>query len=221
MKNVLLSSLALLVMAGAAQADVKGTYQLKEGQEMRLFYRSDDQIRMTMGKDTQLLLKGGKTWMLNRQGSQWLAMDMAQMGGLMQAMRRPVAVDSDSTAGASSDVSMEPLGRKETVAGYEGEVYELRDGEDRYEVVLSDHPDVRALTAGWRQLAGKLASSFGVQDAERLQQALNALPDQQTGLLRQGDNLVLTGVETSVAAGEVDFPPGTQKMEMPSLPGLR
>lgn len=209
---------AILVCAVAAHADIKGTYRFQDGQQMELFYRNPEQIRMTIGSDAQLVVKNGKSWMLTRQAGQWLALDAAQMGSVMQAMGQQAS--SPSPAGDSGEITVRSLDRKEMVAGYEGEVWEISDGRDRYEVVLSEHPDVRALTEGWRQMADKLTQNLSVADTRHLQEALQALPGEKTGLLRQGNNLVLLGVDKQVSPADVDFPPGTQKMEMPSIPGL-
>lgn len=205
-----------VVMAASAVAEIKGTYRTGDGRQMELFYRSPQQIRVTLGDDSQLVVKNGKTWMLTRQGGQWMALDAAQMGKVMAAVGKPAAVPNLE----ASEVSLRPLDRKETVAGYEGEVWELVDGNERHEVVLTNHADIRTLTDGWRQIATKLAQQFGVEDVAKIEQALEALPNQQTGLLRQGDNLVLTSIDKGISAADVDFPAGTQTMEMPSIPGL-
>ncbi|MDX9873293.1 MAG: DUF4412 domain-containing protein [Spongiibacteraceae bacterium] len=214
MRKLLL--LALIPFALSSHAAVKGTYRLEDGKQLQLIYLDPQRIRMTMGEEAQLVLRDGTTWMLSKQAGQWMAMDLKSMGGLMQAVRRPAAIEDQK----ADEVSMRSLGRTETVAGYEGEVWEIRSGEERYEVVLSDHPDVRELTEGWRYMAEKLASSFGVEAAQQLQEALAAMPARQTGLLRQGNNMILIGIETDVTASDADMPPGTTTMQMPSIPGL-
>lgn len=220
MKRPALKRLALLagtlLLAATATAGIKGSYRTGDGQQMDLYYVGPQQIRVTLGPDAQLVVKQGRTWMLNRQGSQWMALDAAQMGGVMAAIGKQANV----TQFEPGDISLKPLGRKETVAGFEGEVWELDDGKERHEVVLSNHADVRALTEGWRQIATRLAKQLGIDDVQKVDQALRALPDQQTGLLRQGNNLVLTGIDKNVSPADVDFPAGTQMMEIPKIPGL-
>lgn len=214
MRKLLL--LALIPFAVASQAEVKGTYQLQDGKQLQLIYWDAQRIRMALGDEAQIVLRDGTTWMLTKQGGQWIAMDMQSMGGLMQAVRKPAPIDMEKI----DNVSMKPLGRKETVAGYAGEVWEISSGGERYEVVLSDHPDVRELTEGWRFMAEKLASSLGVEAAQKLNEALVAMPEKQTGLLRQGDNMVLVAVDTQVSASDADLPAGTTKMQMPTIPGF-
>jgi hypothetical protein len=210
--------LAAALLAGGAHAELKGTYQLHDGKQLDLYYRDDQHMRASVGDDKQLVLKGAETWVLKRQDGQWLALNVNGMGGLLRAFAKP-ATDAASNA---APVQLRDLGRQETVAGYSGEVYELSSGDKKYEVVLSDHPDVLALTNGWRHMALKIAENLGQKDAQRLQQALDAIPSKgRGGLLRQGDNLKLVAIDKNAKSTDVELPPDTKIMTLPqlSLPG--
>jgi hypothetical protein len=207
--------LAAALLAGTAHADLKGTYQLHKGQQLNLFYRDESHMRASVGDDKQLVLKGEETWVLKRQDTQWLALNADSVGGMLRAM------DTSEATKDVGPVQIRPLGRKETVAGYPGEVYEVSSGDKKYEVVLSDNPDVLALTDAWRHIAQKLAKYLGQKDAQKLQQALDAIPKGKGGLLRQGDNLTLVSIDKKLGSSDVDFPPDTKVMQLPqlSLPG--
>jgi hypothetical protein len=204
-------ALAAAVLASGAQADLKGTYQLQKGKQLNLYYRDEQHMRASVGDDKQLLIKGAETWVLKRQDAQWLALNADGVGGLLRAMNK-----GDATQDLGP-VQMRPLGRKETVAGYTGEVYEASSGDNKYEVVLSDNADVQAMTDAWRQMAQKLSKYLGQQDVQRLQQALDAIPKGKGGLLRQGDNLTLVSIDKKISNSDVEFPAGTKVMQLPQL----
>ncbi len=206
--------LAAALLASAGHAELKGSYQLQKGKQVDLFYRDDKHMRASVDDDKQLIVKGGDTWILKRQDEKWLAVNAEGVGGLLRAL-------SKNHSEELGEVKLSPLGRKETVAGYSGDVYELSNGDKKYEVVLTDNPDVLALTNAWRLMAQKIAQNLGQKEAQRLQQALNTIPRQgKGGLLRQGDNLKLVAIDKHVSNADVDFPQDTQVMQMPqfSLP---
>lgn len=202
------------LLAAPAHAELKGTYRLHDGKQLDLYYRDDQHMRASVGDDRQLVLRGDETWVLKRHDAQWLALNVDGLGGLLRAFSKR----ADKAAEQVGPVQLRDLGRKETVAGYVGEVYELSSGDKKYEVVLSDHPDVLALTSGWRHLALKLAENLEQKDAERLQQALAAIPGKgRGGLLRQGDNLSLVAVDRNVKRGAEDLPADAKVVELPAL----
>jgi hypothetical protein len=213
MRKRIALALTAALLAGAAHAELKGSYKLQDGQQLDLYYRDNQHMRASVGDDKQLVMKGAETWVLKRQEGQWLALNVEGAGALLRAMGKPAIADT-------GPVSLRALGRKETVAGYAGDVYELTSGDKKYEVVLSDHPDVLALTTGWRHMAQKLAQNLGEDEAQRLQQALKAIP-QNGGLLRQGDNLALLGIDKQVPRTSADMPPDVRVVQLPqlSIPG--
>ncbi len=204
------------VLTGAAHAEIKGTYALHDGQQLNLYYRDDTHMRASIGDDKQLVVKGNETWVLKRQDSQWLAINADSVGGLLRNFAKNSADAQDA-----GPVQLRSLGRKETVAGYTGDVYEVSSGDKTFEVVLSDNPDVITLTNGWRHMAQKIAQNLNQKDAKRLQQALEAIPKEKGGLLRQGDRLTLVALDKKIKSSDVDMPSDAQVMQLPklSLPG--
>lgn len=209
--------LVAALLAGAVHAELKGSYQLQKDRQVDLFYRDDQHIRASVDDDKQLIVKEGETWVLKRQEEKWLALNAEGVGGLLRAVTKDRAEEI-------GPVQLRPLGRKETVAGYPGEVYELSSGDKKIEIVLSDNPDVLALTNAWRLMAQKIGQNLGQKEALRLRQALDTIPRKgKGGLLRQGDNFVLVAIDKKVKSSDVDFPPDTQVVQLPqlSLPGMR
>ena len=215
------SALCALLLAGAvahAHADIKGNYELSKGTTLTLAFHDAQHMQAVTGADKAVLIKGDDTWVLKRQGDSWLAVDAKSAGGLLAALKK--SHEKEIPAGP---VQLRALNRKETVAGFQGEVFELSDGQRKTEVVLTDNPDVLALTNAWRHMAGRVAENLEQRDIERLQQALSVIPQTgKGGLLRQGDNLKLTAISKQVTAADLDFPAGTQTLKLPtSIPGLQ
>lgn len=207
---------AAVLCATFAHAELKGSYELNQGKKkLDLYYLDDNHMRANLADKQQLVLKGSQSWLLHRQGEQWLAVDGDQAAALLNATHGDQIKQDIGTA------QLRDTGRKETVAGYAGKVYELSIGNDISEVVLTDNPDVLALTNGWRTLALKLARSLGTERAAQLQQALAKIPQRgMGGLLRQGKDLTLVAVDKSVTAHDVDFPANTQVLPKLQIPGL-
>ncbi len=218
MPRILLPLIFALLAAGPTHADLKGTYQLKKDKPLALSFRDNRHMLAAVGNDKRLLMKGDETWVMTLQGNNWLAVDANSAAGLLAVLRKKH--DADLPTGP---MQLRSLNRTEQVAGYTGEVFELSDGSKQYEVVLTDNPDVLALTNAWRSIAARVAQHLEQRDIERLQQALAVIPQQgKGGLLRQGDGLKLTAIDKKVSAADFDFPAGTQKMQLPmSLPGLQ
>lgn len=207
--------IAAITLATAAHAELKGSYQLQKGRQLDLYYLDDQHMRANLADKNQLVLKDSQSWVLHRQGEQWLAMDADQAGALLKAAH-PEAANTEI-----GKVELRDTGRKETVAGYPGKVYELSAGENKYELVLTDNPEVLALTNGWRKLALKLSRNLGAEQSAQLQQALSKLPERgMGGLLRQGDQLKLVAIDRNVGRADVDFPANTQVLPKLQIPGI-
>ncbi len=205
-----------LTLTLPAHAELKATYHLHQAREtLDLYYLDNDHLRANYADKQQLVLKGSESWLLHRQNGQWLAMDANQAGALLKAAR------GETINTAIGPVQLRDTGRKEIVAGYAGRVFELSVGDNKSEIVLTDDPDVLALTNGWRTLALKLSGSLGAEQSAQLQQALAKIPQQGLGgLLRQGDQLSLVAVEKRAGVQGIDFPANTQVIPRLQIPGF-
>lgn len=213
MPRFLLPLALAFFVALPAHAELKGIYQLPKEKTLTLSVRDDRHMLAAVDDDKRLLLKGADTWVLKRQSDHWLALNANNAGGLLAALQK-----KHDTKLPDGPLELRPLNRKETVAGYVGDVYELSDGEKKYEVVLTDNAEVVALTNAWRTMAKRVAEHLDQRNIERLQQALAAIPSKgKGGLLRQGDNLKLAGVEKKVSAAEFELPANAQMLSLPDM----
>lgn len=215
-KPIALSMCVAVTLSATAHAELKGSYTLQQGKkQLDLYYRDNSHMRADLADQQQLVLKGSESWLLHRQGEQWLAVDADQAAALLQAaygkqLQQPIP-----------SVQLRDTGRKEVVAGIAGRVFELHMGENTTELVLTDNPDVLALTNGWRILALKLARNLDANQSLQLQQALAQIPQHgMGGLLRQGKDLTLVALDRDINAHAVDFPANTQMLPTLRIPGL-
>lgn len=213
---VRITALIAFTLTLSAHAELKATYQLHQTkQNLDLYYLDDSHLRANYADRQQLVLKGNESWLLHQQNGQWLAVDANQAGALLKAAR------GEEMKLQTGDVQLRDTGRKETVAGYRGQVFELIVGDNKTDIVLTDNPDVVALTNGWRTLALTLSSSLGPEQSAQLQQALAKIPRNGVGgLLRQGSDFTLVSVEKRPGARDHDFPPNTQVIPKLKIPGF-
>lgn len=211
----LLTTLAVtaVFLTNAAHAELKGSYQLnKNRQKIDLYFADDQHIRADLDNKGQLVMKGADIWLLKRQGEQWLAVNADQVGGLLKAAQ------AEHPVSKLEPISLRATDRSEVVAGYKGRIYIATSGDKTTELVLSDNPEVLALTSGWRKLAVKVGEHLGAEQAAQLQQVLDSLPAKgMGGLLREGDNLTLAAVDNKIKATEADFPANTQMLKLPKF----
>src|SRR5690606_6165964 len=79
---------ALSAVVQAAHADLKGAYQLSRNKALTLSVRDDRHMLAAVDDDKRLLLKDTDTWVLKRQGDNWLALNANSAGGLLAALRK-------------------------------------------------------------------------------------------------------------------------------------
>lgn len=204
-----------IALSSSAFAELKGSYQIDQKKSLDLYYLDDQHMRVDIANQNQLVLKNSQSWILHRQGDQWLGVDADQAAAVLKSTH------GNELQKDIGPVELRDTGRTETVAGYKGKVFELQAGDNRYELVLTDNPDVLALTNGWRKLALRLSQSLGAEQTQKLQQALSKIPERgMGGLLRQDNQLVLTAVAKNIKASDVDMPPNTQLLPKFQIPGL-
>lgn len=213
--------LMLLAPLGAT-AGVSGVYQLSSGQNMELSYKDSDHMRMSMPGGHFMLVNGDKVFMVRKQGGQWIAMNMAEMGKMMQD-KGMKAQKNKQVQQAADQVTLKKTGRTETVAGYKGTVYRVTDGQGHTdEVVFSQHEDIVKLSRGWVEFSSRMASSMGMMNDE-MQDILDQQDiDERGGMLRVGDDMRLESVSTGTKGSEFyQLPEGTRVQRMPTGLGQR
>lgn len=215
--------IALCLIVSPAWADIVARYAIKDGGDMTLSYRDANHVRLQVAEDSFMLLADGKVWMVNRDGKAWTAMDMSEMGKMMQGFKMPGMGKESAGQSAGNDVTFKKTGRTETIAGYTGNVYEVNDKSagERWEVVLTDHDDVTAASKAFVAFSGAMASGMGMTGFNPAQVMDTIASHVETGLLRQDDNMRLTAIDTGKQADSVfALPPGTKIQKMPSMPAM-
>ncbi len=149
-----------------------------------------------------------------------MAMKLDDMVKLMSMMRgnKPAAVP----AVAPPKIELKSLGRQESVAGINGDVYEVTtrfaDGrEDVAEAVMSDNSDLAQLQKALRIMSGEMAKMAktagamqggpgGPPDMNALNETMKA--HENKGMLRYGDQVKLVSFSTkNIAANRLKLPP--------------
>ncbi|MDF1781408.1 MAG: hypothetical protein P1U67_08950 [Alcanivoracaceae bacterium] len=183
--------IALAMVSTQALADITANYKASGGHNMAISYRDDSHIRLNIdsGKGTYVLLAEGNIYMVNKDGNQWVATDLSQMKQFMANM--PFGKTPAAKEKSDSDFEFVDTGRTETVAGYDGKVYEILDKTNgkKYETVLSGHEDIANLYRALISLSKQMVNDMGLGNK------MPELPSSKGGLLRQGNDFVLTGVD--------------------------
>ena len=117
---------------------------------------------------------------------------------------------------------MKATGKKETVAGIKGEIYELEwieNGEKRHdELVLTKDKKARAYTRAWMN-AIRVMQKAGPQQEIKGDHLIARLDKKKLGLLRLGDRFELKSIKSgSPDVARFEVPEST--MEMPDLGSL-
>lgn len=220
MRGKILAVLAVLPMWSWAQ--ISGVYEIEGGQSLTLSYKDDQHMRMEMQKDQFMLVNDDKVYMVHKQGGQWTAMDMSKMGEMMKRMGQQAGQQAAEQAKEQGEPEFNDTGRTETVAGYEGKVYDVvsPDGE-RNEMVLSKDDDIIALSRAMAQISGKMVKSMGMMDQQAFEDAISESEvEDMGGMLRVGDEMRLKSVSTDDKGDDhFELPEGTKIQDMSGMMG--
>ena len=221
MREIILSLFAVLLSANLSSADIVATWRMKDGANTKLSVRDDKHVRIdTNEKDTYMLVKDKKVYMVRKEEGQWTAFDMDQMADMMKMFGRK----NKQFNKTDFNERYRDTGRHETIAGYKGKVFEVEytdhQGQKKTdEMVLSKHKDVERIHKGWMVFASRMAQMLGQDSARNLDQSLkSAKMKGYGGMLRYGKDLILQRVEKpSLKISHYQLPPGVKMMDMPSM----
>ena len=221
MRGIILSLFAVLLSANLSSADIVATWRMKDGANTKLSVRDDKHVRIdTNEKDTYMLVKDKKVYMVRKEDGQWTAFDMDQMSDMMKMFGRK----NKQFNKTDFNEKYRDTGRYETIAGYKGKVFEVEytdhQGQKKTdEMVLSKHKDVERIHKGWMVFASRMAQMLGQDSARNLDQSLkSAKMKGYGGMLRYGKDLILQRVEKpSLKISHYQLPPGVKMMDMPSM----
>ncbi len=205
---------ALLMLAlSPLSAGAAGTATIKNGSESNLMAWQDSHtIRFDMpsADEGYMLSRDGKVYMVNTKAAGGMPSVM-EIGGMMQGFAKIANEGEDGKASplARHITSMKATGRKETVAGIEGDVYEVTSTDNKgksqtVDAVFTNDPLAVEMTKAYLSLSEAMAG------AEMVAEFKNALPNDKAGLLRMGDDMVVQSI-----AGT---PPAADAFELPAKP---
>ncbi len=204
---------AALTMAGTlllqapAQADIAEVVT-GDGQTMTFEYDANN-LRMNLpeGNPGYMLRQQDKIYVVTQQGGRTMVFDLAsaiQMFGDMAAGATPAAVDAKV-------ISLDATGKKETLGGLEGEVYQLEfvdhEGTRRStDMVLSKAPlalTFRDSIFGLTEVMSRAIDKSTYQDELEATQEMQAkLEELNLGVLRYGQDLKIQSISDTAVAAE-------------------
>lgn len=192
--------------------------------QIQLEYYGANLVRLNMLQQdgAYMILRDGKAYSIFGQGQDVMVIDMASMGtmsslvGNMSNGQNMLGEDDIAEL-----VSFEDTGRKETVAGASGDVYEITfvDGNGNKSsetLVLSNDPRAREMTSAFMSVSKSMMEALQQQQPkgfEQLQQAIN-----NKGLLRFGSDFRVAYFESGEpSASRFDLPAEPQSFNLGSM----
>lgn len=216
-----LSALAL-VYASTALAG-SATVESPDGERMVFEYADGNKLRLnTPQQDTYMLVRDNTLYAVSYNNGQPMVVNASTMMKGFADMAK--MTEQAAPAGATAEVvSIKATGRRETVAGIDGEIYEITTREEgdniTQEVVMSS--DARALE--FRDaLFTMIRASTEAMDEELRRNSedfRNRLGDMNMGILRYGTEMKLAAIDgDTVAAARFELP--AKPVDMNDLGGL-
>lgn len=227
MRKALAALLFVFLTASLAVADTVATYSYEDGTTIKISIRDSDHVRMDTSEKSYMLVKGEKIYSVSRDDDgKWMVMDMDQMKGMASGGLSSM-FGAGNSASKTYKAEYEKTGRKENVAGYTGEVYNVRVYEDGREissdeVVLSSHSDLKKVNEAWVSISEKMSSMMGQSMSKAIEEAsAEAKNAGYGGMLRYGDQMRLQSLEKqSFDALYYDFPSNAQQVQMGGAPSM-
>ncbi len=216
----------ILLMAVNAFAAGKVTIESQSDGDnftMVIEYLDNHTLRMNFpGReaDSYMLIKDNKVYTVTNMNNTPMVMDMGAMSKMASAFGAQEN-DNDQASGPMSYqvLDMKASGKKETVAGFKGEVYMVtaKEGDvtKSKEIVFSSDPKVRAYSDAWRE-AGKTMQKVMGTDIAADNDLNHYMEKNKLGLLRYGTEFRITAIDSRKPAAD-RFTLPTSPMVMPDL----
>lgn len=201
------TSLPMLALA-AGTATIEGK-SMSDG-PITIMWQDDGAMRMNPDPNSPgnyMIVHDGKVYNVSRSGGKPMVMEV---GGMLKAFGAMATEGQKGKDAIPAGIeSVQATGKSETVAGIDGHVYKVTvvnaDGTKKTgEVVLSSDPRVTEMT---QMYMTTMLSVFGQSDP---QEYLDALPDDERGLLRYDQDYYLTSI-----SGEA---PAADQFKLPAKP---
>lgn len=196
--GIALALVSSVAAAGTAQIDTSGSISTIE-------YRDGGFMRMGTGNDAYMLVRGDKLYMVNGAPGQEMVIDASGVLGMIGSMV------PDTGTSASEVGSVEKTGRRETVAGIDGEVWVISytDGDGNLqseEVVVSRDARAAEFRQAMEDFSRAMLTAMG-QDPESLDAMDDTFRDEGVGMLRFGDTMKVVNLSNdSVSESRFELP---------------
>jgi len=177
-------------------------------------YRDGGFLRMGVSNESYMLVRDEKLYMVNGTPGQEMVIDASAVLGAIGGMVPEIAPT------AAEVVAIDKTGRRETVAGIEGEVwifsYTDVDGyRQSEEMVVSRDRRVAEFRDAMQDFARSMMITMG-QDPDSLDAMNDSLNDEGVGMLRVGDSMKVVSISSdTVSVSRFDLPAAPT-----SIPGL-
>lgn len=212
-RYVLLSALAItslpMLVLAAGTATIEGS-AVEDGGVVKIMWQDDGAMRInadTSSPDNHMIVRDGKMYSVFDNNGTPMVMEV---GGMMKAFGAMANEDQDIAKDIPAGIeSVEATGKRETVAGIDGQVYKVTvvnaDGTKKTdEAVFSSDATATEMTRVY------LTTMLSIFDKGEPEAFMNALPDNERGLLRYGQDYRLVSI-----SGEA---PAASQFELPAKP---
>lgn len=201
---------AAVVLTVPAWADVTAVYAMAGGDQLRVEYRDAANFRIGMGADNYQLMLGGHLYAV----AEGQVIDVEKISRQIRAVGADTFLAGllgDATSDVPTEVSVRPLGRQETVAGYQGEVYEAltrtSNGEQRADLVVTDNAELQAVQDALMKVAKEAVAAVGAKSSPYAKPLEQVEQQRLGGLLRYGEDLRLVSLDHEpIAGGRIALP---------------
>jgi len=217
-----------LILLTAVNVFAAGTVTIEskaDGEHMSMVieYLDNNTLRMNFPgqeKESYMLIKDSKVYTVTNINNVPMVMDMGAISKMASAFGGQENDNDQATGPLSYQVmDMKATGKKETVAGFKGEVYRVTAKEGGVtrteEIVFSADPKVRAYSDAWRE-AGKTMQKVMGTDMAVENDMNHYMEKHKLGLLRYGTEFRVAAIDSSKPAAD-RFTLPTSPMTMPDF----
>lgn len=216
-----------MLFHSATIADTTAVFNAGGNDQITIEYRDENHVRMSAPGGGYMIITGGEGYIASRDGNDWTVFavrDMAEMMSRFGANFGAMSMGGDdiSIVDAEGDIEVRNTGRRETVAGIQGEVYEVTatdaDGNrETTELVMSDDRDARDAYQGFMRITTLMGEMVGIQGLDQLMDDAYGLGGK--AVLRADNDWILTSLNTGNIP-DANFNLPAEPMAIPSIPGF-
>ncbi len=219
-KHFFIASIIIITTALSPQvwADGRATI-ISDGSEATIEFSQNQMLRMdSPDGEGYMLLRDRKLYTVINQGGSMMVFDMAAAMSMMGDQAQSESFWDNEIAEIKS---FEATGSQETIAGIQGDVFEMvalhTDGETvTTEVVVTENEAVAELTHAMYAMAEVLIAAVNEAPPAAFHEMKSLVIDQGLGVLRQGNDFSVATIDAK-APNPARFELPAEPMELPSM----